>query len=284
VPPTFGAFARRTYPADNPLIGYPLAYQYLTSLRPDALPANADELIRMRGRGWLSSFSVGEQTPDRGLPLVSAFRWDTGLQLHTSTETIDAAISVTNGSLANPLVTDDNAGKQIAGRVAVTPAAGLIAGVSAARGPYVTRETERRAGTEHPAGGFTQTAFGADVEYSRQYYVLRFETIVSDWRVPLVGAPAIHLPLRAVSTLLEGRYKIRPGLYTAARVDHLGFSEVEGSLRRTEWDAPVTRIEIGAGYSLLRNLLLKASFQHNTRPAGRTTNLNLAAGQVVFWF
>ena len=26
VPPTFGAFARRTYANDNPLIGYPLAY------------------------------------------------------------------------------------------------------------------------------------------------------------------------------------------------------------------------------------------------------------------
>src|SRR5262249_27818062 len=34
VPPTFGAFARRTYVSDNPLIGYPLAYQYLTTLRP----------------------------------------------------------------------------------------------------------------------------------------------------------------------------------------------------------------------------------------------------------
>src|SRR5262245_22809653 len=32
IPPVFGAFARRSYGADNPLIGYPLAYQYLTSL------------------------------------------------------------------------------------------------------------------------------------------------------------------------------------------------------------------------------------------------------------
>src|SRR5471032_811921 len=59
IPPTFGAFARRTYAADNPLIGYPLAYQYLTSLRADALPWNADELLRMRGRGWLASYSIG---------------------------------------------------------------------------------------------------------------------------------------------------------------------------------------------------------------------------------
>ena len=38
-PPTFGAFSRGTYGTGNLLIGTPLAYQYLTSLRPDALPA-----------------------------------------------------------------------------------------------------------------------------------------------------------------------------------------------------------------------------------------------------
>src|SRR4029077_18691690 len=58
VPPTFGAFPRRSYEADNPLIGDTLAYQYLTSLRPDAVPANADELLSMRGRGWLANYSV----------------------------------------------------------------------------------------------------------------------------------------------------------------------------------------------------------------------------------
>jgi prepilin-type processing-associated H-X9-DG protein len=82
IPPTFGAFARRTYPTDNPLIGYPLAYQYLTSLRPDALPESAEELLRNRGRGWLDRFSIGDKTAGRGVPLVSAFRWDTGVQVH----------------------------------------------------------------------------------------------------------------------------------------------------------------------------------------------------------
>ena len=53
---------------------------------------------------------------------------------------------------------------------------------------------------------------------------LRFEAIVSDWRLPLVRTPAIDMPLRAVSTSVEGRYKIRPGLYVAARSDHLTFS------------------------------------------------------------
>src|SRR5919106_442572 len=76
IPPTFGAFTRQIYGHQNPLIGYPLGYQYLTSLRPDALAADADDLLRMRSRGWLSNFGIGNLEPDRGLPLVSAFRWD----------------------------------------------------------------------------------------------------------------------------------------------------------------------------------------------------------------
>jgi hypothetical protein len=63
VPPTFGAFARRIYANDNPLIGYPLAYQYLTSLRPDALPASADDSCAQRGVGWLVRYSLGDPAP-----------------------------------------------------------------------------------------------------------------------------------------------------------------------------------------------------------------------------
>ena len=60
IPPTFGAFSRRRYGTDNPLIGYPLLYQYLTSLRADALPVNANDLLTMRGRGWRPMFPFGK--------------------------------------------------------------------------------------------------------------------------------------------------------------------------------------------------------------------------------
>ena len=49
IPPTFGAFSRRSYETDNPLIGYPLAYQYLTTIRSDALPASPEDLAGRRG-------------------------------------------------------------------------------------------------------------------------------------------------------------------------------------------------------------------------------------------
>jgi hypothetical protein len=283
VPPTFGAFARRTYATDNILIGYPLAYQYMISLRPDALPLNADELLNMRGRGWLSSFSVGSSTPTRGVPLVSAFRWDNGVEIHAGSEIVDVAASVTTGTLAHPDVIDDTNGRLVSGRVALHPWPGLIVGASAARGPFPTRTALTLAGVPTD-GSFTQTAWGGDIEYSRGYYLIRFETILSDWQLPIVASPQIDLPLRAVATSVEGRYKIRPGLYAAARADHLGFSEITGSTRTDTWEAPVTRVEIGGGYALQRNLELKFSFQHNSRDAGRVMRLDAESLQLVFWF
>jgi hypothetical protein len=47
----------------------------------------------------------------------------------------------------------------------------------------------------------------------------------------------------------------------------------------------VTRIEIAAGYSIQRNLLLKAAFQHNNRDGGVLRQVaHLVAAQLVFWF
>lgn len=277
VPPTFGAFPRRMYASDNLLIGYPLAYQYLTSLHPDAIPANADELIRMRGRGWLSNFSLGNLGPSRGVPLVTAFRWDTGVQVHSAWTWADATGAVTTGSLSDPQVSDDNSGKQVAGRLAFHPEPGIILGVSAARGQFLSRELARSVGAD--AGNSSQTALGADAEYSRDYYLIRFEAVRSTWTLP-----TIHEPLVATGGWIEGRYKIRPRLYAAARFDHLGFSTIAGTTRTTEWEAPVTRVELGGGYLLQRNLQLKASFQRNTREGGRVTHLKIGSAQVVFWF
>jgi hypothetical protein len=289
IPPTFGAFARRTYASDNPLIGYPLAYQYLTSLRPDSLPASADELLRKRGLGWLTRYTVGDTALDKGVALVSAFRWDTGVQVHATAGVVNASVAVTAGTLSNPLFNDDNNGRQTAGRVEVRPVgalSGLIAGASVARGPFVAASAVRAAlNDDSRAGEFTQTAWGADVEYSRAYYLLRFETIVSDWQLPIVRTPALMLPLRAVSTSIEGRYKIKPGLFAAARVDHLGFSDVAGTSVTEPWDAPVTRVEVGGGYSIQRNLQVKVSYQYNRRDGGILEQLaHLKAAQLVFWF
>jgi hypothetical protein len=289
VPPTFGAFARRTYANDNPLIGYPLAYQYLTTVRPDAVPASAEELLSKRSSGWLVHYSLGDPSFEQGVPLVSAFRWDTGVQAHAKAGLVSATAAITAGTVSNPLFSDDNDGRQFAGRIELRPVVGLILGTSYARGPFVGDAAAHAAVGDGHTSTFTQTAWGADAEYSRDHYLLRFETIISEWRLPSATPPAGQLPLRvplsADSISFEGRYKLRPDWYVAARFDHLGFSDLTTTTATLPWDAPVTRLEIGVGYSIQRNLLLKAAVQHDDRDGGKLLQTSrMFAGQLVYWF
>src|SRR2546423_4921052 len=104
IPPVFGAYSRHVYGADNRLIGQPLAYQYLTTLRPDAVPASADELLSQRGSGWLARYKVGSPTPAPGVPIFSAYQWDVGVEASIDTRHIEAAAAITSGTLSNPRV------------------------------------------------------------------------------------------------------------------------------------------------------------------------------------
>jgi hypothetical protein len=282
IPPTFGSFSRRTYGHDNPLVGSPIAYQYLTSLRPDSVPANLDELVRMRGRGWLSSFSVGDPNAHRGVPLASAFTWDTGVQASGGWNMVTAAVSVTNGTASNPLVSDDNSGKQLSFRTTVTPTIGLAVGASYARGEFLDRRV--RALLSNPdAHDFDQRAAEVDVEYSRAHWLARAEVMRSEWTLP-IGTAGTAMPLRALATTLEGRYTLAPGWYAAARLEHLGFSEIITPTQTTEWEAPVTRTEVGVGYYVQRNLIAKMSLQFNRRDGGRVARSQLLAAQLLYWF
>jgi hypothetical protein len=286
IPPTFGAYPRRGYGADNALIGYPVIYQYLTSLRADALPANADDLLVMRGRGWRPAFPIGDQSAQPGLPLMSALRWDTGVQVRVGSRPLQFAAAITNGSLSNPLVVDDNGGKQLAGRMTYQPSAGLVMGVSAGRAAYLSR-TATDSLPRNIGGHFTQEAVGADIEYSRDHWLVRAEGLLSQWRIPTIGAPVIDSPLRAVGLFVEGQYTLRPGFYLAGRADYLGFSDITGTHtggQPTPWDFPVTRIEIGGGYHLLRNLIGKVAYQQNWRDDPFGPRTRFVATQVVYWF
>jgi hypothetical protein len=283
IPPTFGAFTRRAYGRDNPLIGYPLAYQYLTSLRPDAIPATADELLRMRGRGWLTSFSVGNRTADRGLPLVSALRWDTGVQVTTGWRALSLTGAVTNGSASNPRVADDNSGKQLAGRMTLTPAIGFTVGTSFARGAFLSRRATEAAAVEHP-GDYVQRAAGVDVEYSRDRWLVRADGVWSEWRLPLPDESLSHGRLKAVAAGIEGRYTFLPGVYAAARVEHLDFNRIAGRAVSAKWEAPVSRVEAGGGYYVQRNVVARISWQRNSREGGRVTLDHLLSAQLLYWF
>jgi hypothetical protein len=284
IPPTFGAMARRSYGAQNMLIGQPLAYQYLTSLRSDSIPADVDDLLSMRARGWLANFTVGNRTPEPGVPLVNAFRWDTGVQAHGESGIVEWTGAITTGTLANPRVDDDNNGRQLAGRVLVHATPALALGVSGARGAFLSRSLEPSLPSGFTVENGTQSALGIDAEYSLGRFLARTETIWSRWRLPEIGTPAIDRPLDAVAMLVEARYRLLPGVHAAIRGERIEFNEFTGSARRAEWDAPVERMELGGGWSIRRNLMLKASLQLNHRDGGRVRQLSLGTAQLIYWF
>ena len=124
--------------------------------------------------------------------------------------------------------------------------------------------------------------FRSDVEYSRDHWVARAETVVSEWTIPLGAAGPTAL--RSVGTAVEGRYAFLPGWYAAARVEHLGFSRLTTATEHTPWEAPLTRVEVGGGYYVQRNLIAKSSLQFNRRDGGRVTSAQLLSVQLLYWF
>ena len=103
----------------------------------DGVPATSDDLLRMRGRGWLSEFPVGDTSRAAGVPIVNTSRYDTGVQVHGVVSRIEWTGSVTTGSLSDPLVGDNNGRPQFAGRVVARALPGLALGMSAARAAWL---------------------------------------------------------------------------------------------------------------------------------------------------
>ena len=275
IPPTFGAFSRRAYANGNPLISYPLAYQYLTSLRPDSVPADADELLRMRARGWRPSYRTGNQSVTTGMPMLTAFRWDTGVQVHAAGTRVSGSAAVTTGTVSDPRARDNNGGKQISGRAEWQPVIGFVLGASAARGPYLADRVRDLLGRTESS---YERALGFDVECSRDHWIVRSEGVWTRWDVP-----TLPTSLGAASGFVEGTYKVWPGVFVAARADRLTFSKVTGTTQTLTWDAPVTRLEIGVGVYARRNLLARTSYEHNWRDGGLIRSRRQLNVQFQFW-
>jgi hypothetical protein len=180
-------------------------------------------------------------------------------------------------------VADDNHGRQIAGRVAWHPVPAFTVGVSAARGMFVSDDV-RQARPDAPPGSDDQRAFGIDAEASWGRWLVRGEFVANAWRIPALDSPQITDPLGVRSGYLEAKVRLLPRLYVAVRGDRMAFSSIAAPGGMEAWEADVSRLEWGAGYTIRRGLLIKASILSNWRDGGRVRHSNLGAVQALFWF
>jgi hypothetical protein len=286
IPPVFGVAGRRAYANDNVLIGYPLIWQYLTILRPDAVPANADELIYARDAGWRSWYSVGAGNYAPGVPLATAFRYDTGVEARFGDDLskVSVAAAITAGTLSSPGTAARSGGPQFSSRVAVRPAMGLVIGGSFADGDFLSNAAESELPAYSRGERYAERSWGFDAEYSRGYWLVRAEGIAVRYALPYLYDPPIDEPVTAAGISVEGRYRILPGVTAGARYDHIGFSELTGSHETLPWDAPVSRVEAGLAWTIVRHVTARIAVQHNRRDRGQVTSSTLPAAQVSLWF
>ena len=158
VPPVFGAFARRRYASENPLPSVPLAYQYLTDLRYDAIPATAEQLLAAarRAAGWFRipwararrSPACRSSTASAGTPASSCGSGASRCRWPSRSRKARRAVR---------LIEDDNGGKQVAGRLAWTPGPSLTVGVSAASGDFLARSVTATLPEAGPAAATART-------------------------------------------------------------------------------------------------------------------------------
>jgi hypothetical protein len=222
-------------------------------------------------------YPIGDTAVASGLPQLNPLRWDTGVAVRLGSESLAFAAALTQGTISDPRVDDDNGGKQLAARFGWRPAFGWEVGVSGSRGDYVSNEVkdllEGRRSTD-------QTAFGVDAELARGSWIVRGEAIWSAWDAPSLATGA----LSTIGFTAEGRYKAAPGLFFAARVSGERFETISTPEGSRTWDSPITRFEGGVGYSFHRNILGKLALQYNTRDATRVTSRWTPALQILVWF
>ncbi|MCC7009239.1 MAG: hypothetical protein IT184_10510 [Acidobacteria bacterium] len=283
IPPVIGAFARHAYGRDNLVSGLPLAYQYLTSLRPDAVPATVDDLLRMSGRGWQPSYPIGSTTAATGVPLVTGSRWDTGVSLTWRRGWIETAAAVTLGSPAVPVVRETNGGRMWSGRIAAHLPDGLAVGLSAARGRWLDEKVLALVpgGLTRPA---SESVLGVDAEFGAGRWLFRHEWWRATFDLPL-AADATNLRLGAWSGFVEGRYRFHPRWQTALRAERLAFARVRGGAASDlPWDADVDRLELVLGFRASRHAEIRAGYQHNWREGGRIRARGFPTGALIYWF
>ncbi|MCG3119999.1 MAG: hypothetical protein ALAOOOJD_02561 [bacterium] len=276
----FGNFLPRRFAPQNFVYSYPLYYEQRTGLTTTRVPTTPEELLNIRGSGGY----------DNGIPLISRQAYLTGVQFFGKLGKWGYHFGLANGALSNPTNMNESKRPLLVGRLNVQPAIGLVIGVSAANGGYLKDASVKSQNATVKPDKQTQTLAGADLEYSRGYFVFWGESVWSRWQSPFIHE---HLDARAFSA--ELRYKIRPRLFVAGRYGRTEFSkiadtqDVDADLERSEpWEYPVWRFESAVGYNLSRHTLVKAVWQINRtdvqNPRHRDPADNLLALQMTMFY
>ncbi len=253
-----GNWVPRHDPMKNPFVRAPIVYDHVTTIG-DGKPVPS-------GAGLLSRRDI----PDKKLDWVSMLWgpvYHSGVLLFAASKRADLRLALTN---AAPCERPDEWTWQggdrdhlaWSGRASWVPTIGLRLGLNAAKGPYLRREIEDLLPASKDRSKYDQSLVGIDAEYGIGHFTAFAEVYRTTWDVTNV---ADHPS--ALGWYVEGRYAFFPGFFACARVGAIHFGRIDVGGAEHKWERDTRRFEVGAGYRIYVNLLVKAQYEIN-RTAG----------------
>lgn len=140
---------------------------------------------------------------------------------------------------------------------------GFRLGMSTTRGPYLSERLSAQIAPGAEWHDFGQRVVATDARYSAGYIVARAEAAWSSYDVPTVADP-----VKGFGWYGEIRGTVAPRFFLAARYEDSKYAFIR-PLSATAWVGSATRHmngEIGAGYRVSADALLKASFRKDRWP------------------
>lgn len=267
IPTPVGTFSPRSYSHVNPLIGYPLAYQY-------KVPYNAFALSPESGNLYLRDYNFGAATA------IYEACWITGLSAFGTLAGIDYNIAIGRGTLTNPEASA-NHGFQLAGRIGRKFSETLSLGLSAGIAPYLEKDAglPARTSIRDPK----HLIIGLDSRVDLDDVHLTGEAFLNSWDTPQYQ---VEKSIRAFTWYVEGEYRFVQNMFVAGRLDQMLYSDITdpASDGKTPWGYNVTRIEGGFGFQPIQELIMKAVIQYNMLDNPANETVTILALQAAFHF
>ncbi|NIU35135.1 MAG: hypothetical protein GWM92_04545 [Gemmatimonadetes bacterium] len=260
----FGGYARRHHTEADPLIRPPFPYEWRTMACDWRVPPDA------------ASFATWKDDPEEfrgpGAPPIWGVPYQWGVSGFASVGDVLLQLALMNSAPSSGpgqwgLEGTFDRRPSVVAALGWQATAGLHFDAYYDRGPYMEEEVvgPMPAGTapEDPV----QELFGVGLTYRRGRATVRWEGFADRWEVPNVPDDP-----RDFSYYFEGEYVIVPGLFLAGRWGEVRFDEIAvgpapaggygSDAPRAAWDYDVGRLQLGAGYRLVRNAEVRVEWAH----------------------
>ena len=272
-PSVFGAWSAEHDFYKDPFLVAPLPYSQIIGIHTRDPAAISPAAISARAAG--TAPSVASLDKANWASILWGPGYSAGASMFGATEQFDYALEVKNSALSSHPDSwsqlDFNQ-PALTARFGWRPDAAWAFGVSASRGSWLEEDVS---GVDRD--DLAQSTVGLDARWSHHDLIVSGEVVLSEFETPAAG------DLRTASWFLQARWKTAPGVWLAARFGQIIANQATGVTGGdVAWQPDVWRTEIGGGWRITPNLLLKAGYGF-THTAGDAVAGEHLLGSGVGW-